>query len=49
MSTAISNNIIIDNQGARAPQLKFLPTNFNVQAGKNSVFLFLKVQSEGLI
>ena len=30
-------------------QLKFLPTNLNVQAERNSVFLFLKVQSQALI
>ena len=30
-------------------QFKFLPTNLNVQAGRNSAFLFLKVQSQALI
>ena len=39
-TTAISNNINIDDQGAWVPQFKFLPTNLNVQAGKNLVFLF---------
>ena len=39
-TTAISNNIDIDNQAAQAPLIygNFLPTNVNVQAGRNSVF-----------
>ena len=42
-TTAISNNLIninIDDQGPMPSQFKFLPTNLNVQAGKNSAFLF---------
>ena len=39
-TTAISSNITIDDQGARAPQFKFLPTNLNVQARRNLLFLF---------
>ena len=36
-TTAISNNINIDDQykGPGPPQFKFLPTNLNVQAGRN--------------
>ena len=30
-------------------QFKFLPTTLNVQAGRNSEFLFDKVQSHALI
>ena len=37
-TTAVSSIINIDDQGPRAPQLKFLPTNLNVQAGRNSMF-----------
>ena len=39
---AISNNINIDDQykGPEPPQIKFLPTKLNVQAGRNSVGLF---------
>ena len=33
-TTGISNNINIDDQGARALQFKFLPTNLNVQLYK---------------
>ena len=40
----------IDDQGAPMPsQFKFLQTNLNVPAGRNSVFLFQKVQSQALI
>ena len=39
-TTAISNNININDQGARVPQFKFLPTNLNLQTGRNLVFLF---------
>ena len=37
---AISNNINIDDQGAQAPQFRFLSTNSNVQAGRNFMFSF---------
>ena len=37
-TTAISKSINIEDQGARVPQLKFLPTNLNVQVRRNSVF-----------
>ena len=38
---AISNNLIllVTTRGPMPSQFKFLPTNLNVQAGRNSVFL----------
>ena len=41
-TTAISNNLILIlmTSGPIPAQLKFLPTNLNVQAGRNSAFLF---------
>ena len=32
--------IILTTRGPGPPQFNFLPTNLNVQAGRNSVFLF---------
>ena len=39
-TTAISNNLILilTTRGPMPSQFKFLPTNLNVQAGRNSVF-----------
>ena len=50
-TTAISNNLILilTTRGPMPSQFKFLPTNLNVQAGRNSVFLLKKVQSQALI
>ena len=50
-TTAISNNLILilTTRGPMPSQFKFLPTNVNVQAGRKSVFLLKKVQSQALI
>ena len=42
-TTAISNNLILilTTRGPMPSQFKFLPTNLNVQAGRNSVFFFV--------
>ena len=39
-TTAIGNNLILTTRRPGVFQFKFLPTNLNVQAGRNSVFLF---------
>ena len=41
-TTAISNNLILilTSRGPMPSQFKFLPTNLNVQTGRNSAVLF---------
>ena len=43
-ATAISNNLILilTTRGLMPSQIKFLPTNLNEQAGRNSVVFVLK-------